>query len=529
MKIFNLHINHHKLYYISLLLVAASLPLSKFAVSVSMITLATNWVLEGHFAEKMKKLRDNPSILIFCGIFLVHLLWLLNTSNFQYALHDLKNKLILIVFPIIVGTSPTLKKSQFKFLLLLFSLSVFISTLISTSVLLGIIDYPINDIRDISMFFSHIRLSLLINVSIFSLAYFLFSNNFNKTRFEFIAYSLTILWLVFFLFILKSLTGIIIFFILFFLLAGYYSFRIKELVLRLFVQVLMVTIFLLIATFLTHAISKFYAVEKVDFENLEQFTASGNPYQHNTKLKQIENGNYVWLYVCPQELKKEWNRISEIAYNGKDKKGQQIKTTLIRYLTSKGFRKDSVGISKLTSVDIMNIENGVANYIFTQRYALYPKVYQIIWEIDVYRKGANPTGNSITQRWEFLKTASSIIQNNFWFGTGTGDVQDAFNAQYEMDKSLLPPGKRLRTHNQYVTFFVSFGIVGFLIVIFCMFFPPIKRKGFRNYLFVVFFLIAMFSMLNEDTLENQIGVTFFSYFYALFLFGNRFKLKENDE
>jgi len=190
----------------------------------------------------------------------------------------------------------------------------------------------------------------------------------------------------------------------------------------------MITIFLLIATFLTHAISKFYAVEKVDFDNLEQFTASGNPYQHNTKWKQIENGYYVWLYVCPQELKKEWNRRSDIPYESKDKNGQQIKTTLIRYLTSKGFRKDSVGISKLTSEDIKNIENGIANYIYTNRYALYPKIYQTIWEIDVYRKGANPAGNSITQRWEFLKTAFSIIQNNFWFGTGTGDVQDAFDA-----------------------------------------------------------------------------------------------------
>jgi hypothetical protein len=291
----------------------------------------------------------------------------------------------------------------------------------------------------------------------------------------------------------------------------------------------MITLFLWIATFLTHAISKFYAVEKLDFDNLEQFTASGNPYQHNTKLKQIENGYYVWLYVCPQELKKEWNRKSDIPYEAKDKKGQQIKTTLIRYLTSKGFRKDSVGMSKLTSVDIKNIENGIANYIYTQRYALYPKIYQAIWEIDVYRKGANPAGNSITQRWEFLKTASSIIQNNFWFGTGTGDVQDAFDAQYEINKSVLPPGKRLRTHNQYVTFFVSFGLVGFLIIMFCIFFPIIKQKGFRNYLFVVFFLIAMLSMFTEDTLENQIGVTFFSYFYALFLFGNGFKLKKNDE
>ena len=529
MKIFKIHINHHAIYYISLLLVAASLPLSKFAVSVFMIILGVNWVMEGQFTEKKRKLRDNPSILIFCGIFLVHLLWLLNTSNFQYAFHDLKNKLILIVFPLVIGTSPALKQAQLKFLLLLFSLSLLVSTWISTSVLWGIIEYPITDIREISMFMSHIRLSLLINLSIFSLAYFLFSKKINKSRLETIAYSFTILWFVFFLFLLKSLSGIVIFIFLLFLLAGYYSSHIKELVLRLFVQVLLVTVILFIASFLTHAISKFYAVEKIDFDNLEQYTASGNPYQHNTEWKQIENGHYVWLYVCPQELKREWNRRSDFVYEEKDKKGQQIKTTLKRYLTSKGLRKDSVGISGLTDEDIKNIENGMANHIYAQRYALYPKVYQIIWEVDVYRKGANPAGNSITQRWEFFKTASSIIQHNFWFGTGTGDVQDVFDEQYEKNESLLPPGKRLRTHNQYVTFFVSFGVVGFLMIMFCLLYPVIKREGLRNYFFVVFFLIAMLSMLNEDTLENQIGVTFFSYFYALFLFGNGFKMKENDE
>lgn len=529
MNIFNLNINHQKIYYIGLLMVAASLPLSKFAVSVSLITLAINWVLEGHFAEKIKKLWDKPSILIFCGIFLVHLLWLLNTSNFQYAFHDLKNKLILIVFPIIIGTSLPLNKTQFKFILLLFSLSVVLSTLISTAVLLGIIDYPINDIREISLFMSHIRLSLLINVSIFSLGYFLFSKQFYKSRYELIAYSITILWFVLFLFILKSLSGIVVFIFLFFFMAGYYSFNIKELVLRLFVQVLLITGFLFIASYITHSISKFYTVEKIDFENLDQNTLSGNQYQHKSESKQIENGHYVWLYVCPKELKKEWNRLSDICYECKDKKGQQIKITLIRYLTSKGFRKDSVGISKLTADDIQNIENGIANHIYIQRYALYPKVYQALWEIDVYKKGANPAGNSITQRWEFLKTAFSIIQDNFWFGTGTGDVQDAFNHQYEINKSQLSSGKRLRTHNQYITFFVSFGLVGFLIVMFCMLYPPFRLNGFKNYFFVMFFLIALLSMLNEDTLENQIGVTFFSYFYALFLFGIGFKIKDNDE
>ncbi|MEE4196515.1 MAG: O-antigen ligase family protein [Bacteroidales bacterium] len=529
MQVFNLHIHHSKIYYAGLLLVAASLPLSKFAVSVSIITLATNWVLEGRFAEKIKKLRDNPSLLIFCGIFLVHLLWLLNTSNFHYAFHDLKNKLIILVFPLIIGTSPAPGKKQFQNIMLLFSLSVVISTLISTAVFLGILNFPVKDIREISLFMSHIRLSLLINLSIFTLAYFLFSRSFSRSIFKRTAYGLTIIWLIIFLFLLKSLSGIVIFCIVLFLFTGYFSFSIKDLIPRLFVQVLLITGFLWVASYITHAIARFYTVEQVDFEQLDQYTSSGNPYQHKSAPKQIENGNYVWIYVCPQELKQEWNKISDFRFEGTDRKGQELKTTLIRYLTSKGLRKDSTGMSRLTSADIRNIENGIANVIYTRRYALYPKIYQVIWEVDVYLKGANPAGNSITQRWEFLRTAVTIIQKNFWLGTGTGDVQDAFDKQYEENQSILPPAKRLRTHNQYVTFFVSFGAIGFLMVMFCMFYPPLKRKGFRNYFFVLFFLIALLSMLNEDTLENQIGVTFFSYFYALFLFGYEFKGDEYEE
>jgi hypothetical protein len=244
---------------------------------------------------------------------------------------------------------------------------------------------------------------------------------------------------------------------------------------------------------------------------------------------QLENGNYLGLYVCDQELEKEWNALSSISYAGKDEKDQEIKFTLMRYLTSKGLRKDSVGISKLSLKDIKNIESGMANYIFENKYAIYPKIYEIIWQIDVYRKGFNPAGNSITLRAEFVKTAFRIIKNNFWFGVGTGDVKDYFQKQYEIDNSKLPKKNRLRAHNQFVTFFLSFGIVGFIFVLFSMFYPVIKLKGFKSYLFVVFFIIALLSFLNEDTLETQIGITLFSYFYSLFLFGSRKNLINTKE
>jgi len=42
---------------------------------------------------------------------------------------------------------------------------------------------------------------------------------------------------------------------------------------------------------------------------------------------------------------------------------------------------------------------------------------------------------------------------------------------------------------------------------------------------MTFFCIALLSMLNEDTLETQAGVTFFAFFYCFFIWGKEDKQK----
>ena len=86
-------------------------------------------------------------------------------------------------------------------------------------------------------------------------------------------------------------------------------------------------------------------------------------------------------------MRNEWNKISNLDYDGRDKMGNKIKYTIIRYLTSKGLRKDSAGIAKLTTEDIHLIEEGKANYIYGRKIAIYPKLYEVIWQIDRFRKG----------------------------------------------------------------------------------------------------------------------------------------------
>lgn len=178
----------------------------------------------------------------------------------------------------------------------------------------------------------------------------------------------------------------------------------------------------------------------------------------------------------------------------------------------------------MTSQDIEAVEDGVANYIFLHKLSLYPRVYQIIWEMDSYKQGNNPSGHSVAQRFAYNKAAMSIIKDNILFGVGTGDVQQEFNNYYKNSDDPLMYKYRRRAHNQFNTFLITFGIFGFIICISALLLPVLMENRWRDYLFLCFGFIGFLSLLNEDTLETQTGVSFFMFFYSLFLFG-RNKIK----
>jgi len=508
-------------YFIILILLAASLPLSIFTTSVAEILLLVNWLAEGKFRAKMQALKERKGPLVISLLFMLHLVGLIYTTDFNYAFHDLKIKLPILFLPLIIGSSPALTEKKIRIVLLWFSAAVLASTLISASIFFGLYDYEYYDFRDFSIFISHIRLSLMVNMAIFIFLYYGFGGDASplQNRTLRIAFFVVALWMIGFLIILKSITGILIFLILALFFGWKYSSRIGEVAPRFIIRVLIITAPLIIASRLSHDVAKFYFREDVNFQTLETYTPSGNPYFHDPGSKWVENGHYVWIYVCEHELRQEWNNLSSLDYDGKDKLGQNLRFTLIRYLTSKGFRKDADGMRQLEAIDIQAVENGVANYIFLNKYSLYPRIYQIIWELENYRQGNDPSGHSVAQRLAYINASTYIIKNNFVFGVGTGDVQLAFNHYYENSENPLKIESRRRAHNQFYTFLITFGILGFVICVFALFTPVFMEKRWPDFLFLCFAIIGFMSMLNEDTLETQTGVSFFLFFYSLLLFG----------
>jgi hypothetical protein len=509
---------HRYIYLAGLFLLATSLPLSVFGMSLSQLIFAGNWLLEGDFKNKFNAFRKRKEVWIFISIYIVHILWLFPPQDYQYALNDLRIKVPLLVLPFLIATSKPLQQINIKNILQVFTLSVFVGSIISLVIFIRSYSSNIINYRELSVFISHIRFSLMVVMSIFILLYYSFiCKVLTPRRIEKNISILLILWMIVFLVLLKALTGLVVFTVVSYFALLFFSLKLKHYKKWIFIPLLIIAPFFP-AIYIFNVLQKFTNIENLDYSRVDKKTVLGNEYSFLPNDLNVENGHLVWAFYCEKELQKEWSKKSFLNFNGKDKNGNELKYTLVRYLTSKGLRKDSLAFSKLSKTDIEAIENGVPNYIFLSEWKIYPIVYNAIWELYEYKNSQNAEGHSITQRIEYLKTAKGIINKNLWFGVGTGNVQQSFNKEYYETNSKLSEKSRLRAHNQFITFLITFGVFGFIWILFAIFYPYIKWKGYHNFLFTVFLAIALLSFINEDTLETQAGVTFFVFFYTLFLF-----------
>jgi len=513
---------HEQVYFYTLIFIAASLPLSIFSTSMFQIVLLLNWLLEGRFREKWHKAYGNRALMIVLLLYLLHVVGLLWSEDLSYGLKDMKIKLPLLILPVILATSRPLERRHVHRILLFFSLSVFTASLASVMKLVGWLPGELEGYRDLSIFMSHIRFSLMIVLTILIVVYFLFVLRNSISRAERIFYLLGLFWFPVFLVLLKSLSGIVIAGFLAFFILVRMVFEIRDQTIRFMVSVPVIMIPLFAIIYLGHSINKFYNFDELNLKEVDKYTIEGNSYNNYTELREVENGHYIWLYICDVELEREWNSVSEIDYMGNTTNGNSIRGTLIRFLTSKGYRKDAVGVKKLTPGEIGAIEHGIANHIYMQRFRLYPRIYEVIWEFDRYTMGFDPNEKSVVQRFLYLDAGWKIARNHLLYGVGNGDVEAEFRSYYESIDSPLREKWRRRAHNQFLTFLISFGIPGLIISIFALTAPVFLAGRGRSFLAVGFMILFLLSMVNEDTLETAFGAAFVAFFYSLFVFGPDF-------
>ncbi len=500
-------------YKIAIFILFIGLLFSKFLISLSQFFMLAIWIYEGQWTEKYTKLKQDKPALIFLSIYILFVISLLWTKNIDNALFDLQIKLPLLALPLIFATSQKFTQKDIFDILKLFILSVFAKTLQSLSFIITENFKP--DLSQITSEISHIRYSLMIDVAIFALIELFMHSKSKSKSYKFLLFFLS-LWFFTFLVFMKSLTGLVIFVITLIYIGLHLLFKHKDLKIKITAIVFVLAVSCGIYFYLNSQIKKFFTYKDLPYNELPKYTQAGNPYIHDTTNIYLENGYRVGYYLCKKELKQQWNRVSAIDYDSVVN-GYPIWATLKRYLTSKGLPKDSVGVSKLTKNDIKNIENGIANYKFENTLSISNRIYKVIWQFYVYSKTHNANNQSITQRYEFYKTASHIIKNYPFLGVGVGDVKDAYKIQYEIDKTNLLLRNRLRAHNQIITQVLTLGLLLGSWTVIALFLPFFMNKKNKSFISTTFFILAILSMFTDDVFETSISMSFFAIFYTILI------------
>ncbi len=496
----------------------AGLPFSLLLMSLSQFFIGGNWILEGHYKEKLNRFKSNKSAWLLCGIFLMLLPGLIWTNNWNDGLKLIRINLPFLIFPFVLASSQPLKKTWYELLLKLSIVSVFLASI--ACIIWGLplwLNGELSDIRNISVFISHIRFALLIVLSILIGVWMLSSRKIPLKQVERLLLIFILIWLTTFLFILQSLTGIgILLFISLFWggITIWKKYSHKKAILLFSIPF----IFFLITIWQGLTVWKEYSTPSSIYSSTAPTkTIRGNIYTHDFSI--LENGNYVFSFVCDKELRNAWEKRSRLSIDSSDGKGNQTYITLLRFLNSKGLKKDQDGVNALSDLEVRYIEKGVANVHYTGLWGIRMRFYQLLWELDYNRRGeSNPAGHTVVMKLEFWKNSFRIIDQNLLKGVGTGDVSDSFKQEYQRNASWLDPSWWMTSHNHYLYIAVALGIPGLLLFLMCFFLPVFKQSRPIYTPLVLFFCIAVISMLTEDTLTTQAGVSFIAFFYCFFLF-----------
>jgi hypothetical protein len=500
------------LLYIGLLTLAVGLPFSRALISIAPGILGGYWLFDGlyrkDFKQKLARLRTNKAALLFISFFIAYLIGGLYSDDGGRALKIIVNKLPWLVFPLIIASSEPLPAKNWRVILIIHIAAVLASTGCSYVNLHSMQIWL--DPKAAILFVNHIRLSLMLVLGIISVVFLAW----NSSRLIKLLALVVSMWAIYFMATFEIVTGLAI--TLFLTLGmGVYAIRYPG-YRRILGLASIVLAFGAISYVWNVGAEQLKKPVRTDL-TLEPKTALGNEYRAQTDNDLTENGYYVWEYVAADEMRDAWNSRSIRQIDPNIQKDIMFEGGLIRYLTSKGLRKDAQGVASLSQEDIANIESGHPSIVYSQYSGIRKRVYMLFYELDAYLNGGNPSLSSMTIKWEYWRAGLQLIQENPVLGVGTGDVRSSFEAQ-QAKEGRISPDSYDKAHNQYITWFVTFGILGAIYLLYAFLKPLFAAKSqATSWAVILIYAVFLISFLSEDTMENQLGLNLFLFYAMLFI------------
>lgn len=482
-----------------------SIPLSHFVMGLSGFILLLNWIAEWNWQEKRARIRQNWQGLFFSGLFVAFLVGLLKTQDWATAGHVLLAQLPILFAPIIVISSRQLSLRAVRWMLRSFIWATFFGAVCS---IVYWLTHSINDIREISIFIDHIRFSLCIVLSVVFCMWFAIKQV-DMAIWVRVIYAVLVTLFVGYLFVAQTLTGLVVLFVIALFYACYLLFKIPN-------HGLKWTIFSLLALLLVGFVAYTTYITYEYFHNedtmiMAKRTEMGNRYSFDVESL-VENGHRIDYYVCKSELEMAWKERSTVEYD------ELLEQTLIRYLNSKGLRKDYAAVMSLSAEDISHVEGHIANYDYTRSFGLRRALYPTFFSYTMYMKCGYIDNSSLLQRVELWSASWSVLKDNWFLGVGLGDNKAALDAQLERQQSSIAYKHNRGSHNQFLTLWMMGGLILLGYFLFVLVYPFVGLKKRVTFVYVAFTIVLVLSMFVEDTISAQTGRMLFAVVNPLLLY-----------
>lgn len=127
-------------------------------------------------------------------------------------------------------------------------------------------------------------------------------------------------------------------------------------------------------------------------------------------------------------------------------------------------------------------------------------------------------------RW---KVAVDLIKDKPIFGYGGGTENEVLLKKYKENKMKNSIDSGYNAHNQFLGFFIRFGVLGFALLLVYFISNTITAIKYQHLLFLAFLTILFWTFMVENIMDRNMGINFVALFgtlfYAEFLTANRKK------
>lgn len=268
----------------SLMMVAITLPFSNLLVNtISIWLMAASWLISNPIKEKIRFLRSNKLIWLFSSLFIIYVIGLIY-GNLKLGLFEIEKKISLLIFPIVLGTAAQISSKKLKIILVSFSLSCILISLVClidtfyTNYLKGIDLSNVQLNNNYSWRFSYSNLtnkygfhpsyfSMYAIFSIFILIYILFTNE-NTGKITKISLVFAVIILIIFVLFLAQRIGIISLFTLSVGAMLFYSYKKQKLLYGMIITLVIISTVLYFLQFFSPISEKFKDLVNSGSENL---------------------------------------------------------------------------------------------------------------------------------------------------------------------------------------------------------------------------------------------------------------------